>query len=177
MGKSKAKGELLHETTILTSELAAVIGKSPQWVRQLTRDGVLKQVGRGKYILGESIQAYIEHAYGGKEEDNKPRYIDEKTELTRIKKEQAELELKRMRGELHEAEDVEIVMQDMLSAFRAKILSIPTKLSPQLVGMTEINSIQGVLKAAMREALSELSNYDAEAFHEGQARVDADEKT
>jgi hypothetical protein len=59
MAKQKAKGEALHEREILTSELGAIVGKTPQWIRQLTREGVLKQVDRGKYILGESVQAYI----------------------------------------------------------------------------------------------------------------------
>ncbi|WP_019007740.1 hypothetical protein [Cohnella laeviribosi] len=66
MAKQKAKGEALHEREILTSELGAIVGKTPQWIRQLTREGVLKQDDRGKYILGESVQAYIEYAVGEK---------------------------------------------------------------------------------------------------------------
>jgi phage terminase Nu1 subunit (DNA packaging protein) len=157
-----------------TSELAAIVGKTPQWIRQLTRDGVLNQVGRGKYVLDEAVQAFIEHTAGGKEEDDKPRYIDHKTEHERIKAGKAALELAQMRGELHRAEDVEAVMNDMLAAFRQKILSIPTKLSPQLVAIGESNVIKGKLTTALHEALAELSDYDLDAFREDRAGADAD---
>jgi phage terminase Nu1 subunit (DNA packaging protein) len=174
MTKSKTKGELLHEKEILTNELGSVVGKTPQWIRQLTRDGVLKQTGRGKYILGEAVQAYIEHASGGKEEDKKPRFIDHKTEHERIKAEKAALELAQMRGELHASEDVETVMSDMLTAFRQKILAIPTKLAPQLAGIEDINVIKGRLASALHEALAELSDYDPVSFREGVADSDAE---
>jgi hypothetical protein len=67
LAKPKAKPEKLQDKEILTSELAAIVGKTPQWIRQLTRDNVLKQVSRGKYSLGEAVQAYCEHVFGGKE--------------------------------------------------------------------------------------------------------------
>lgn len=162
-----AKGENIHEKEVLTSELAAIIGKTPQWIRQLTRDGVLKQVGRGKYRLGEAIQAYILHATGGKEDDKKPRFIDEKTEHERIKKEKAALELAVMKGELHRAEDVRAEMADMLTSFRSRILGIPTKLGPQLLNISELADVTSILTKEMRSALTTLADYDPDKFAEG----------
>lgn len=156
----------MHETEILTHVLGSIVGKTPQWIRQLTRDGVLKQTGRGKYLLGEAVQAYIEHVTGGKEDDKKPRYMDYKTEHERIKAEKAALELGEMRGELHRSEDVEAVMTDMLMAFRQKILVIPTKLAPQLTGIGEINIIKKLLTDVLHEALTELVDYDPQMFRE-----------
>lgn len=154
----------LHEREIKGGELAAIVGKTSRWIRQLTTDGVLTQVGRGTYILGDALRAYIEHASGGKEDDKKPRLIDHKTEHERIKSERAALELARMRGELHAAEDVEAVMNDMLTAFRQKILALPTKLAPQLVGIDDIGKVKAALTKDLHEALAELSNYDPELF-------------
>ncbi len=156
-------------SVITTSELGRVVGKTKQWINQLTRDGVLKQVDRGKYNLAESIQAYAEYISGGKEEDNKPRYIDHKTEHERIKSEKAALELAQIRGEMHAAADVEEVMNNMLTAFRQKILSIPTKLAPQLTGMDDVNTIKSRLTKDLHEALTELSNYDPDMFQQDQA--------
>jgi hypothetical protein len=51
----------IHETVIQTCELAAILGSSTSWIRQLTRDGVFKQVDRGKYVLAEAVQDYNEH--------------------------------------------------------------------------------------------------------------------
>lgn len=175
MAKGHEKEVALHETEVLTSVLGSIVGKTPQWIRQLTRDGVLTQSSRGKYFLGQAVQAYIEHAAGGKEDDGRPRYIDEKTEHERIKKEKAALELAQMRGELHAAEDVEAVMSDMLAAFRQKILSIPTRLAPQITGIEEINVIKGHLTRAMNDALSELSDYDPEKFKDTSKRANLSE--
>jgi phage terminase Nu1 subunit (DNA packaging protein) len=173
LAKPKQDTEVpLTEKEVITSELATIVGKTPQWIRQLTRDGTLKQSARGKYILGDAVQAYIEHVSGGKEEDKKPRYIDHKTEHERIKAERAALELARMRGELHAAEDVEAVMNDMLTAFRQKILAIPNKLAPQLVGIDDIGKVKAVLTKDLHEALAELSNYDPEMFKDVGADTD-----
>lgn len=46
---------------VSTSELAVIIGKSPQWVRQLTRDGVLTKISPGKYKLADAVQAFYEN--------------------------------------------------------------------------------------------------------------------
>lgn len=61
MAKSKVMKETGSEGEVSTSELAAIIGKTPQWVRQLTRDRILSQVARGKYSLADAVQAYILH--------------------------------------------------------------------------------------------------------------------
>jgi phage terminase Nu1 subunit (DNA packaging protein) len=176
MVKAKTKGEQIHEQVILTNELGKIIGKTPQWIRQLTRDNVLLQSGRGKYKLAESIQAYIEHVQGGKQEDNRPRFIDEKTQHEKIKRQKAELELAKMRGELHTSEDVEAVMRDMLTAFRQKILSIPTKLAPQLIEISDQNTVKVLLTNELHDALAELSDYNPVMFEEG-AGVDVNAET
>lgn len=174
MAKKKAGAEKLNDRVVGTGELAAIIGKSDRWVRQLTGEKVLHQVERGKYILGESIQAYCEHIAGGKEDDKKPRFIDEKTEHERIKKEKAALELAEMQGELHRSADVEAVMNDMLGAFRQRIRAIPMRLAPELIGQGELNVIKGRLSAALDEALAELADYDPELFRQERARNDSD---
>jgi hypothetical protein len=169
---AKAKTEVkqekikIHDQEIQTGELAAIVGKSDRWIRQLTKDKILNQVERGKYILGETIQAYIEHVSGGKEEYNKPRLIDYKTEHERIKTEKASLELAQMRADLHTSEDVESVMSDMLTAFRQKILAIPTKLAPQLTGIEDTNVIKARLTKDLHEALTELADYNPDMFRE-----------
>ncbi|WP_409174821.1 hypothetical protein [Brevibacillus fortis] len=85
MAKPKVKTDRLQDREVSTSELALIVGKSPQWIRQLTRDNILVQVGRGKYSLGESIQAYIKHVEG-ESSDGKISYRDEKAAHEQIKK-------------------------------------------------------------------------------------------
>ncbi|MFD0710622.1 hypothetical protein [Paenibacillus sp. GCM10027626] len=157
--QAKAKEVALHEKEVLTSELGAVVGKTPQWIRQLTRDGVLKLVGRGKYILGDAVQAYIEHVSGGKEEDNKPRFIDEKTEHERLKKERAALELSLLRGDLHKTEDVEKFVANMILSVKSKLQAIPTRLAPQLENEST-GFIETSIRREINAALSGLTEYE-----------------
>ncbi|MFC4102923.1 hypothetical protein [Paenibacillus xanthanilyticus] len=165
--KPKVNEEPIEEREVSTSELAAVLGKTSSWVRQLTRDKVLVQVGRGKYRLADAVQAYVEHVSGGQIEDDRPRLRDEQAELTRIKKEDAMLDLAVKRGELHRAEDVRLVMTDMLLNFRSRMMSLPVKIAPRVAYLKEVPAIREVLEDEIRIALTTLSDYNPEEFKEG----------
>ncbi|QGQ97072.1 hypothetical protein EHS13_20355 [Paenibacillus psychroresistens] len=169
MAKPKTKLEQQLEKEVSTSELGAIIGKTPQWIRQLTRDRILFQVGRGKYILVDAVQAYILYASGGKEEDNKPRLVDHKTEHERIKTEKASLELAVMRGELHAAADVEAVMNDMLISLRSRLLGLPNKMGPKILNNSSLPSVIDILTEEIRTCLTTLADYDSDAFKAGAA--------
>lgn len=173
MPKSKAKPERVADREILTSELAQIIGKTPQWVRQLTRDGVLTQQSRGKYLLSEAVQAYIEHVSGGKEDDAKPRLVDYKTEHERIKAEKAALELAEMQGNLHSSEDVQVVMSDMIVTAKSKMLAIPSRVSLQLDGEPS-TVIEKVLTKEISTALASLTDYNPTKFREKAGEHDGD---
>jgi hypothetical protein len=75
-----------------------------------------------------------------------------------------QLKLKRVRGQLHFAEDVEFVMTSMLTAFKSRMLALPSRVSPRLVGKTNIGEINELIRIEVYSALEELSNYDQNAF-------------
>lgn len=162
MTKSKAE-VALGELEIGTSEFAQLVGKSPRWIRQLTQDGVLAQCKRGKYKLSESLLAYIEYASGGKTDDEKKTHADVKTEHEVLKKEKTELQLQQMRGQLHSAEAVRMVMGDMILSAKAKLMSIPTRVSPMLDG-EPAKSIEQILVKEISDALSVLVDYSPKMF-------------
>ncbi|MDK2822038.1 MAG: hypothetical protein PWP31_2003 [Clostridia bacterium] len=102
----------------------------------------------------------------------------EKTLLIRANRQKAELELQMIQGELHRVEDVEQVMNDMLGAFRARCLAIPSKAAPYLMGQTDLAIVQNVVKKEVYEALTELSNYDPEVFYcQSKDRIVLDDST
>ncbi len=84
MAKPKVKTEQIHNRDVSTSELAMIVGKSPQWIHQLTRENVLVQVSRGKYALGDAVHGYMRHIEG-ESTDGKISYRDDKEEHERIK--------------------------------------------------------------------------------------------
>jgi len=159
LAKPKAKAEQLRDKEISTSELAEIVGKSPQWIRQLTRDNVLVQVGRGKYTLGEAVQAYIKHVEG-ESSDGKISYRDEKAEHERIKKEIAQLELEEMRGNMHTTQDVQEAWADLIVEFRKRLVSLPPRLAAQLAFINDEKKIKTLLEAEITTALQVLAQYD-----------------
>jgi phage terminase Nu1 subunit (DNA packaging protein) len=168
-----------------TSELAGIFGKTPRWVNQQTNEGVLQQHERGKYELAKNVQLYIAHIQDRAEKavqggDGSVDYFTERAHHEKAKREKAEMELAVMRGDLHRSENVRAVMNDMLAAFRARTLGLPSKVAPQLVGATELPVIQEVLSREVHAVLTELSEYDPAEFQRNNeeyvGQVDDDEE-
>lgn len=160
---------------VSTKQLSEIIGVSTRRINQLEAEGAFAKIAHGKFDLALSIRRYIEFlTQKPKEEElNKTK---EEALWTKARRQKAELELAIMKGELHRSEDVKRVMNKMLSAFRARILSIPSKTASQLVSQTEIPVIKEILKSAVYEALTELSEYDPHVFYaESRDKISLDE--
>lgn len=167
MTKKKAEQVKADEIEVGTAELAVIIGKSDRWIRKITGEGILKQVSRGKYNLAAAVQAYIEHAEGGKEDSNQPRLIDHKTEHERIKAEIASLELEEKRKNLHTTADVEHAWGILLVQFRERLMSLPPNISNDLSYINDPKKIRIMLEEHFTDALIELSKYDPMSSDDG----------
>lgn len=84
----------------------------------------------------------------------------QKARLDKARTEKVELEIEVLKGSLIPADQVEKAWSDLVIAFRAKILSLHSKISPQLAALKTIPEIELKLKTELREALAELSNLD-----------------
>lgn len=149
-----------------SADTARVLGITARRLQQLTKDGIIAKENYGKYEMTKVVPAYLQFRISQLEsEDEKElNFKKEKTLLTRAQRKKAETELSVMKGELHKAEDVERVMNNMLSAFRNRCLTIPSRASPTLVNKS-LNEIKLSLRAEINEALQELSNYDPDIFY------------
>ena len=87
-------------------------------------------------------------------------YDEARTRKVNAEAEIAELELAKVRGELVVAEDVVKAWDDVLSALKGKLLSIPTKAAPIVSAEIEASMCQKILEDLVNEALEELSNYE-----------------
>ena len=87
-------------------------------------------------------------------------YDEARTRKVNAEAEIAELELAKVRGELVVAADVVKAWDDVLSALKGKLLSVPTKAAPVVAAETEAGSCQKILEDLINEALEELSNYE-----------------
>lgn len=68
-----------------------------------------------------------------------------------------ELDLAKRRGEMIEIDEVAQVVGDDYANVRAKLLSMPTKLSPQLMGVSDTLEVEGLIRRQVEEALEELT--------------------
>ncbi|MDR7318903.1 hypothetical protein [Brevibacillus nitrificans] len=154
------------EMAFSTQEMAELLELSPRRIQQLAKEGILISHSRGKYVAVESIRNFIRYSVekeGPSDED--VDYWNEKALHERAKRQKTELALAVMKGEMHRSEDVKMVMNDMLAAFRSRILAMPSKLAPQLLNMSEMPVVLETLTKEAYEALTELSEYDPQKFY------------
>ena len=88
---------------------------------------------------------------GGSELDH------ERTRLTRAQADKTELEVAELRAELVRAPVIGLHWQAMVAAMRAKLLSLPSKVAPQVAGPDSLSRTQELIQAVVHEALAEIA--------------------
>lgn len=89
-------------------------------------------------------------------------YDTERTRKMKADADMAEIALARAKSELCVTTDVIRAWESVLHASRAKLLSMPTKISPILANETDTSQVKHLLEEAIRESLAELANYQPE---------------
>lgn len=165
------KVESVEKVTVAAGVLAELLGVTDRRIRQLAEEGILLRTSKGRYLLAESVKNYIKTLKittdiknGDEVEDDIPDLEIERGLHERVKRKQSELKLALMKGELHKSNDVQSVMSDMLSNFKSKLLNLPSKISPMLVGKENVGEIKDVLTNEMHTALKELKEYNPKDF-------------
>ena len=136
-------------------EAAKFLNLSKSSFYRLIDTGVIPKSEDGEYMLGEVVEAYWRNQFDSE---------GLKAAQTRLVTAQAELkeaELAENRGELHRASAIAKVWTDNVLNAKTRLLSIPTKVGPLLVGQG-LQVIVAKLKDAIYEALKELADYDGE---------------
>ena len=137
------------------AELAEAFGVSTRTIERYRNDGKIPPKKNGKGTpFNRSVQQYIELLKNG----DISELEEERIRLTRAQADDKELDVKQKRGELIPAEIVEIAWQGQKANMKAKLLNIPTKLAPLIVGETTIEVIKDKAQELIYEALEELAN-------------------
>ncbi|ALP91190.1 hypothetical protein [Clostridium butyricum] len=171
MSDDVKKIDNVEQVTVSSTVLSNLFGLTTRRIRQLENEGVIQKIARGKYSLQDNIKSYITYIKASadlkenKTDEGKIDYDEEHALLERRKREKMELELAAMRGTMHYSEDVERVMNDMLSNFKAKILALPSRAAPRLIILSTIADIQEVLQNEVLDALNEMSQYNPNDFY------------
>lgn len=168
--KMEKKVNDLSQVVVSAGVLSEIIGVTDRRIRTLAEEGILIKVSSGRYKLMESLHGYILNLKvmnNAKEQasyDGEVDYEEEKALHERIKRQQAELKLSLMNGEVHKSDDVKTVMEDMLSNLKSKLSSIPSKLAPR-VEHKDKSEILVELTEEIEECLQELSEYNPSDFY------------
>ena len=154
-----------------TDVLAKLFGVTRRYINQLAKEGILERRAPGRWPLEPNISKYIEFLRTGKTDkegqEAKSIYWEEKAKHEAAKREMAELQLAKLKNQMHDAATVELVMTDMLTTFKNRLLALPQKISPKIIGLKSIAEVNDVLASEINEALTELSDYSPCLFAEG----------
>ena len=142
--------------------LGRALGIRESEIKTFTRRGIIKKgvAQNGLYKLDESAREIIAAFREPETRKQSADYQSERAYLMRVKRQNAEYDLKLREKTLHKSEDLEIVISKILTNFKSRVRSIPARVSPQAAKMTNQEDIFDLLKQVTDEALQELSDLD-----------------
>lgn len=155
---------------VTETELADILGLSDRRIRVLAKDGIIYKTKPARYDLKKSVKGYIDFIRDTKKEEKQGV---EKIKLAReaeglmhdkLKKRKTELQILQMEKELLYTKDVISMWTDFATMVKSKLLNIPTKLAPQLVGLEDATVIKKTIGAEVTEALNEIADFDINKF-------------
>lgn len=160
--------------SVSARQLGEILGITERQVNRIAEKGdVFQRDLNGTFDVVQCVHDYYKTKFC--HEDYSVELEREKVKHERIKREKSELLLAKMRNELHEAPIIEEVITGMLVTFRNRMLGIPSKLAPQVIGQRSIAKISELIGKEINEALTELSEYDPSMFAGGEVYDDEPE--
>ena len=155
MPRQKTQSRDFRKIRVTPSEAATFLQVSERTFYRLVERGIIPKARDGEYILGEVVEAYWRNQF------DTEGLKAAQTRLTTAQAELKELELAEQRGELHRASAIAKVWADNVLNAKKKLLAIPTKIPPMLVGQ-DVQTIRKKLEQEIKESLRELADYDGE---------------
>ncbi|SIN66420.1 hypothetical protein SAMN05444368_0909 [Acetomicrobium flavidum] len=149
----------LKTRMVNAQELANLLACTTQYIYLLAKQGILVKEGPSQFPLAENIQKYLQYLLKSEKGSDKVLYWSEKAKHERALRQMSELKLEQLDNKLHDAKAVEVVMNDMMSYFRKRTLAIADETPSKLVGIKNPAEICDILTDAVKEALSDMSNY------------------
>jgi phage terminase Nu1 subunit (DNA packaging protein) len=147
--------------------ISKLLDLTPRRVNQLAAEGVIPKADRGRYELVPVVRAYVRYLRDKavKGDVHGDDYSTQRVRLMKARADVLEMEKAQMENNLIPAQDVQDAWIEVLSACRAKLLSLPTKTAPEVFAASDLNDVKTILKETVNEALAELANVKVEVNH------------
>jgi phage terminase Nu1 subunit (DNA packaging protein) len=150
-------------------EFASLLGKDKAYVTRLKQQGRLVMVGEGRSarVDVEASQALLsasaDPSRGRVTEAKTPNvkhssYNDARTRNELAKAENAELDLAVKQGKLVDAEAVRLFAADLGATFRGALEILPDRLAPELVPLSDTETIRALLVESFEQLLTNLAD-------------------
>ena len=158
----------MKDELIRTEDLGELLGLNRGNVGVWRDKKVLIQHSKGFYYRDENVKRWIKHLreIGAKSEEKKS-LEEEKLRKTTAEANNAEKDFEKktlllaaLKGDFLEVEISNRIHADFDASIRAKILSIPSTVTPKLEGLTKFKDIQSTLTNSIDEILKEFSSND-----------------
>lgn len=111
-----------------------------------------------------SVDKIPKGTHGGARPNSGPKQGDDYARLAKAKADHeeqkaimAEMERRTREGELLERDAVTARWVDITARVKAKLLSVPGKVAPQLIGVKSLDEADSIVKTAIHEALRDLA--------------------
>jgi phage terminase Nu1 subunit (DNA packaging protein) len=162
--------EELGKGYVRAEKLGQLLGVSQRQVQRLRADGALvteKTKWGQRYHLVKSLLACVKY-YMSKQDaqSEKQRAQTAEADYKERKAELLKIELRKRKGEVHEARHVQELINGMILDTKATLLAIPSRTAPDLAACHTENEIAAVLREALCEAMLEMTThqYDPDKF-------------
>jgi len=151
-----------------TADKAMALDISERHVLRLTKLGILPQSDNPKEITLAFVR-YLKESTGGKAD-----LIGERIRLTRAQADQKEWDLKTTQGEYVHVDTAMQLWGQVAHGIRSKLLSIPSKLAPLVIGCSGLSEIKEITEKQIHEVMEEIANPDLKKYSKSHRSDSAD---
>ena len=154
-----------------TEFIAKFFGRTKRHIQQLTTDGVLPAVKRthkdgNLYDLIPTIQRYIKYLQGivdnrsKSTEDLEAQKLNVDIKLKEAKAEKAILDLKILKADVLQVEDVRAYVEDLAATTKALLTALPGRLAMDVLNVQTAAEVSEIIDVAITEILNDLKDYE-----------------
>ena len=157
--------EKLADRTVTTTELAAVLGITGRRVQQLTQDGVLTTIERGRFVLADAVVSFIgtvaRLTKAEAEEAKKIERVKAKAEATlkTSKAKIAQAEAKELAGQMHRSEDVAAMTSELIYTIRGALMALPSRVAINAAALSDPAEVAEYMRNEVNQIAEEIAMF------------------
>lgn len=155
--------KITDETEVNVTELAIVLGLTARRVQQMGQDGTLSTVRRGRYLLADSVQRYINFLSkpAVDEEDRKTEKAKRlaESQIKTSKATVAKLEADELKGNMHRSEDVAAMTEDLIFTIRGALNALPGRVAVDAAAAENAAEVAEIIRKEVHKVMAELADY------------------